>query len=101
VDQHWNLISSSFLLPPPPQQQQEYIANRHLPGHDTIPELDFEKAAINLEGFSGREISKLVLSLLNGVYGSSSGSMTRQLFDRVVRQKLQEHQEKERISMIG
>jgi ATPase family AAA domain-containing protein 3A/B len=74
-----------------------YITKRKLPGHDSIPELAFQKAAKLLEGFSGREISKMMLSLLNGVYGSTEMVVTEKLFDTIVRQKLKEHNEKDKM----
>lgn len=50
-----------------------------------------------LDGFSGREISKLMISVAGAVHGQGSPVLSRQLLDRVVQWKVDEHAVKGRL----
>ncbi|KAH9261829.1 hypothetical protein BASA81_000485 [Batrachochytrium salamandrivorans] len=52
--------------------------------------------APKLEGFSGREISKLAIALQASAYGTASAELTEALFDEVVANKLKDHAEKKK-----
>ena len=73
------------------------IAKRKLQGHGNVTQSTLTSAAKTLEGFSGREISKLMLSVLNAVYGTADTKMTEALFKEVVEMKVREHQQKGRL----
>lgn len=53
------------------------------------------EASRKLEGFSGREIAKLMAAVQGAVYGSRESVLTRELFERVVDFKLLEHQHRQ------
>lgn len=48
-------------------------------------------AATETEGFSGREIAKLLVSIQSAGYGSKEGKVTREMFDAILREKVKEH----------
>eukprot|EP00639_Heterosigma_akashiwo_P027840 CAMPEP_0194664994 /NCGR_PEP_ID=MMETSP0295-20121207/1817_1 /TAXON_ID=39354 /ORGANISM="Heterosigma akashiwo, Strain CCMP2393" /LENGTH=221 /DNA_ID=CAMNT_0039546891 /DNA_START=195 /DNA_END=859 /DNA_ORIENTATION=- len=66
-----------------------------IPSEDVTDKL-LKDISLKLDGFSGREISKLLLSVQNSVYGSGNDEqmLTKQLLERVVTQKLAEHAQK-------
>jgi ATPase family AAA domain-containing protein 3A/B len=49
------------------------------------------KFALDLDGFSGREVSKLLLSIRNAAYGADTGTLTWSNVQRIVALKVQEH----------
>ncbi|KAK9844676.1 hypothetical protein WJX74_005413 [Apatococcus lobatus] len=53
-----------------------------------------QDAAERTEGFSGRELAKLLASVQAAVYGSRDTSLTRDLWQKVVSQKLREHSQR-------
>lgn len=71
-----------------------YVIKRSVTNHECLAEAEFARVSKTLEGFSGREISKLMLSLVNAVYGSAGTKMSKELFEGVVGQKRQEHKQK-------
>lgn len=71
------------------------IIKRQSKGADKLNDAEFRAAAEALNGFSGREISKLMLSVLNAVYGTADGVMTCDLFRSMVKQKVEEHKHKD------
>ena len=48
-------------------------------------------AARQTDGFSGRELAKLVASMQAAVYGSATAVLTPQLFREVLSRKVKEH----------
>lgn len=58
--------------------------------HDDIDEAYLDALANRLDGFSGRAISKLLISVQGAVYGSSSPVLTKELFEETVQWKLAE-----------
>ena len=54
-----------------------------------------------MEGFSGREIAKLMVSVQGAAYGSVAGRLTEEMLLRVVRWKVAEHRSKERFAREG
>jgi hypothetical protein len=66
-------------------------------GQDGISKYIVQHSA-TIEGFSGREISKLLLSLQNAIYGSPSGQITAKLIDHVVTLKTAEHHRKSELT---
>eukprot|EP00898_Chlorokybus_atmophyticus_P000672 jgi/Chlat1/1605/Chrsp125S01866 len=61
---------------------------------------DLKEAADKLEGFSGRELAKLMASVQGEVYGRPENVLTANLFKRVVDYKLHEHNEKKQFGMV-
>ena len=53
-----------------------------------------QDAAQRTEGFSGRELAKLLASVQAAVYGSTNTTLTRDLWQKVVSQKLREHSQR-------
>lgn len=53
-----------------------------------------QDAAKSTEGFSGRELAKLLASVQAAVYGSTNTTLTRELWQKVVSQKLREHSQR-------
>ena len=53
-----------------------------------------QDAAQRTEGFSGRELAKLLASVQAAVYGSRNTTLTRDLWQKVVSQKLREHSQR-------
>lgn len=51
-----------------------------------------DSLAERLEGFSGRAISKLLISVQGAVYGSARPVLTKELFEETVQWKLAERQ---------
>jgi ATPase family AAA domain-containing protein 3A/B len=51
-----------------------------------------QAAAARMEGFSGREIAKLMASVQAAVYGSTTTLLTTDIFNRVLEAKLKEHE---------
>ncbi|KAM7273187.1 hypothetical protein ACFE04_027851 [Oxalis oulophora] len=56
-----------------------------------------KEAAAKTEGFSGREIAKLMASVQAAVYGSKNCSLDPELFREVVDYKVAEHQQRKRV----
>ena len=59
----------------------------------------FETIATKLEGFSGREISKLMIAVQSAAYGSEFNALSERLLLTVVESKVDEHRRK--IEMIN
>ncbi|EIE18960.1 AAA-domain-containing protein [Coccomyxa subellipsoidea C-169] len=57
------------------------------------PEL-VQEAAATTEGFSGRELAKLVASMQASVYGSREAALTPEIFRKVLQMKLREHEQR-------
>lgn len=64
------------------------------------PEADWDaklkQVADKLEGFSGREISKLAVAFQAAAYGSTEVALTLPMVDRVVEDRLRDHAEKKK-----
>merc|ERR1711924_5361 len=58
----------------------------------------FLKLARELDGFSGREIAKLMISVQGTAYGTSSGHLSHEMLRRVVKWKVDEHHAKHRMA---
>lgn len=56
-----------------------------------ITEDHIEAAAQATEGFSGRELAKMVASIQTAVYGTSQAVLTPEIFQNVVQRKVKEH----------
>lgn len=76
---------------------QTYIVSKDIKSKAPVQDSMFGSAAQLLEGFSGREISKLMLSVLNTVHGTAEGEFSPDLMLSVVKRKVREHQEKNRM----
>ena len=50
--------------------------------------------ALAMEGMSGREIGKIMIALQAALHSSSDGRLTRQMTEKILRDKLQEHRAK-------
>ncbi|KAJ8455611.1 hypothetical protein OPV22_006287 [Ensete ventricosum] len=59
------------------------------------------EAAAKTEGFSGREIAKLMASVQAAVYGSKDCELTSGLFREVVDYKAAEHQQRRKLAAAG
>ncbi|KFK40225.1 hypothetical protein AALP_AA3G346900 [Arabis alpina] len=59
------------------------------------------EAAKKTEGFSGREIAKLVAGVQAGVYGRPNCVLDSQLFEEIVDYKIQEHHQRARLATEG
>eukprot|EP00947_MAST-08B_sp_MAST-8B-sp1_P003712 g3712.t1 len=70
-----------------------FRAERPLIAVDGIDKPHLEDTARDMDGFSGREISKTMLSVQGAVYGGLGNVCTAELFDRVLADKLSEHAE--------
>ena len=66
-----------------------------------VPDELFVALAHELDGFSGREIAKLMISVQGAAYGSAAGRLTREMLLRVVQWKVQEHRAKGRMAKAG
>lgn len=60
----------------------------------------FREAAAKTQGFSGREIAKLMASVQAAVYGSENCILDPQLFREVVDYKVAEHQQRRKLAGI-
>lgn len=58
----------------------------------------FREAAVKTEGFSGREIAKLMAGIQAAVYGSENCVLDPQLFREVVDYKVAEHQQRKKLA---
>ncbi|CAH8357737.1 unnamed protein product [Eruca vesicaria subsp. sativa] len=59
------------------------------------------EAAKKIEGFSGREIAKLVAGVQAAVYGRPDCVLDSQLFEEIVDYKIQEHHQRARLATEG
>lgn len=66
-----------------------------------LPEDVIREAARKTEGFSGREIAKLMASVQAAVYGRPDCSLDSQLFNEVVDYKVSEHHQRIRLAAEG
>lgn len=60
-----------------------------------------KEAASKTEGFSGREIAKLMASVQAAVYGSENCVLDSNLFREVVDYKVAEHQQRRKLAAAG
>ncbi len=51
------------------------------------------------DGFSGREIAKLMIAFQGAIYASSSGILTSKMIEKIVQTKVEEH--KVKLEMTG
>lgn len=63
-----------------------------------VNEVLVQEAAAATEGFSGRELAKMVASMQAAVYGSPEAVLTPAMFKSVLKMKLHEHQQREAFS---
>lgn len=68
---------------------------------EDLPEDVVREAAKMTEGFSGREIAKLVASIQAAVYGRSDCRLDSQLFKEIVNYKVTEHHQRIRLAAEG
>ncbi|TYZ61434.1 hypothetical protein PybrP1_011952 [[Pythium] brassicae (nom. inval.)] len=62
---------------------------------DDIDEQVFEDVATRIDGFSGRELSKLVIAFQAAAYGSATSVFSRQMMEDVLAHHLTAHKQKE------
>lgn len=53
------------------------------------------EAAKQTDGFSGRELAKLVASMQAAVYGSAQPILTKDMWQRVINMKVREHEQRQ------
>lgn len=68
---------------------------------EDLPEDVVREAAKMTEGFSGREIAKLVASIQAAVYGRSDCRLDSQLFKEIVNYKVTEHHQRIKLASEG
>ena len=66
-----------------------------------ITEEVLKEAARKTEGFSGRELAKLLASVRGAVYGGKESVLTGDVFREVVDYKVAEHQQRRNLSVEG
>lgn len=66
-----------------------------------LSEDDFREAAKKTEGFSGREIAKLMASVQAAVYGRPDCILDSQLFKEIVDYKVVEHHQRLKLAAEG
>ena len=69
------------------------VPDRPVPVKD-ISDSDLDAVATATEGFSGREISKLMASVQAAAHGSTDGACTKQMLQEVTQTKIAEHKTK-------
>ncbi|RMX62967.1 hypothetical protein DD238_006960 [Peronospora effusa] len=62
---------------------------------EDIEESDFEDLAARIEGFSGRELSKLVIAFQASAYGSSTSVFDKEMMMQVLEHHITAHSQKE------
>lgn len=62
---------------------------------EDVDDAAFEEVAQRIDGFSGREISKLVIAFQAAAYGSSTSIFTREMMEEVLDHHLTAHRQKE------
>ncbi|KAJ0411970.1 hypothetical protein ATCC90586_009927 [Pythium insidiosum] len=62
---------------------------------DDIDEATFQDVAARIDGFSGREISKLVIAFQAAAYGSATSVFNKQMLEDVLEHHLTAHRQKE------
>mmetsp|Transcript_18877 Transcript_18877/g.57048 ORF Transcript_18877/g.57048 Transcript_18877/m.57048 type:complete len:601 (-) Transcript_18877:2465-4267(-) len=60
-----------------------------------ITEKHVDEAAKATEGFSGRELAKMIASIQTAVYGSKQATLTPAVFQQVVQRKVKEHAQRQ------
>ncbi|KAF8098989.1 hypothetical protein N665_0255s0062 [Sinapis alba] len=68
---------------------------------DDLTDKVISEAAVKTEGFSGREIAKLVAGVQAGVYGRKDCVLDSQLFKEIVEYKVEEHHQRIRLASEG
>ena len=68
---------------------KEHISDRMAVDPEVLDPKYIEEVAVKTEGFSGRQISKLVLAYQSAVYGSGANGLTRGMADTVLNWKLE------------
>ena len=71
---------------------KEHITDRMAVDPDVLSPSYIEQVAMKTEGFSGRQISKLVLAYQSAVYGSGAKGLTKGMADTVLDWKLEHFQ---------
>ena len=66
--------------------------------HEKIATATFHDIARRTDGFSGREIEKLMISVQAHVYGLEAPLLTPEMIESVVMLKVSEHQSKARLA---
>ena len=95
-------IDESFEFPLPGEEQriqmlklfiEEFLRGKIEIDADVESDEFLELVADNIEGFSGRQISKLVLAWQSAVYGSQAKKLTVGLAESVLGWRLDHHEE--------
>ena len=71
---------------------KEHISDRMAVDPDVVDPKYIDQVAMKTEGFSGRQISKLVLAYQSAVYGSGAKGLTKGMADTVLDWKLEHFQ---------
>jgi ATPase family AAA domain-containing protein 3A/B len=74
------------------------LPTRALQIHEKITGDTFFDIARRTDGFSGREIEKLMISVQADVYGGEAPELTPEALEKVVSLKVKEHQDKQRLT---
>ena len=91
-------MDEQFEFPRPGLEQRKQMLNMFMKEHitdrmavdpDVVDPKYIEEVAIKTEGFSGRQISKLVLAYQSAVYGSGAKGLTKGMADTVLQWKLE------------
>ena len=77
---------------------KEHITDRMAVDPDVVNEKYIRQVAEKTEGFSGRQISKLVLAYQSAVYGSGAKGLTKGMADTVLNWKLEHFEQDEQHS---
>ena len=91
-------MDEEFEFPRPGLEQRRQMLNMFLKEHitermavdpDVVDPKYIEEVAVKTEGFSGRQMSKLVLAFQSAVYGSGAKGLTKGMADTVLNWKLE------------
>ncbi|XP_002982368.2 ATPase family AAA domain-containing protein 3-B [Selaginella moellendorffii] len=80
---------------------KQYVAQQHKIEMKDVTDDVIREAAEMTEGFSGREIAKLLASVQGAVYGSKDSVLTAEEFRNVVACKVLEHQKRKELADSG
>lgn len=80
---------------------KEHIVDRMAVDPDVMDPKYIEHLAVKTEGFSGRQISKLVLAFQSAVYGSAAQGLTKGMADTVLQWKLEHFEQDNQHSTLA
>jgi ATPase family AAA domain-containing protein 3A/B len=80
---------------------KEHITDRMAVDPDVMTPAFIEEMAVKTEGFSGRQMSKLVLAFQSAVYGSGAKGLTKGMVDTVLNWKLEHFEMDQKHSTVA